>query len=97
MNKLVYALIFILISSNLFAQKILTGDKRLKAISVSPVVYLDDTIYNNSKPYCLMKEIILNEYHPDYSVKNMIGDELIYIKWDTKSGLLGEYVLTFKN
>ena len=96
MNKLVYALIFILISSNLFAQKILTGDKRLKAISVSPVVYLDDTIYNNSKPYCLMKEIILNEYHPDYSVKNMIGDELIYIKWDTKSGLLGEYVLTFK-
>ncbi len=96
MNKLFYSFIFILISSNLFAQKILTGDKRLKAISAEPVVYLDDTIYSKAKPYALMKQIKVNEYHPDCSVKNMRGEELIYIKWDTKSGMLGAYVLTFK-
>lgn len=96
MNKLFYSFIFILISTNLFAQKILTGDKRLKAISADPVVYLDDTIYSKAKPYCLMKQIKVNEYHPDCSVKNMRGEELIYIKWDTKSGMLGAYVLTFK-
>lgn len=86
----------ILISSNLFAQKILTGEKRLKAISAAPVVYLDDTIYSKAKPYCLMKEIKVNEYHPDCALKNMRGEELIYIKWDTKSSLMGTYVLTFK-
>ena len=96
MKKIVYSFILILISTNLFAQKILTGEKRLKAISAQPVVYLDDTIYSKAKPYCLMKQIKVNEYHTDCSVKNMRGEELIYIKWDTKSSLMGAYVLTFK-
>jgi len=96
MKKIFYSFVLILISTNLFAQKILTGDKRLKAISAVPVVYLDDTIYSKAKPYCLMKQIKVNEYHPDCSLKNMRGEELIYIKWDTKSGMMGAYVLTFK-
>ncbi len=91
-----YLIIFVFANTNLFAQKILTGEKRLKAISAAPVVYLDDTIYSKAKPYCLMKQIKVNEYHPDCSIKNMRGEELIYIKWDTKSTLMGAYVLTFK-
>lgn len=96
MKKIFYLFILVFTTSNLFAQKILTGEKRLKAISAEPVVYLDDTIYSKAKPYCLMKQIKVNEYHPDCSVKNMRGEELIYIKWDTKSSLMGAYVVTFK-
>ncbi len=96
MKKIFYFLVLVLTTTNLFAQKILTGDKRLKAISAEPVVYLDDTIYSKANPYCLMKQIKVNEYHPDCSIKNMRGEELIYIKWDTKSNLMGAYVLTFK-
>lgn len=96
MNKLIYTFVFLTLTLNVFAQKQLTGEKRFKAINADPVVYLDDTVYSKGTPYCIMKEIKVNEYHPDYSVKNLRNEELIYIKWDTKSGVLGSYVLTFK-
>ncbi len=95
MKKLIYSILLVFISANLFAQKTLTGEKRLKAVNADPVVYLDDTVYSKGTPYCLMKEIKVNEYHPDYSVKNIRGEELIYIKWDTKISLMGAYVFKF--
>lgn len=95
-KKIFFSIALVLIATNLFAQKMLTGDKRAKAIIAKPVVYMDDTVYSKGTPYCLMKEIKLNDFHPDYSVKNMRGEELIYISWDTKSGVMGAYILKFK-
>lgn len=61
------------------------------------VIYIDGIVYQGGKPYCKMKEININEFHPDYSIRNLNDEELMYVKFNAlATGLgAGSYQLIF--
>lgn len=84
--------------STLFAQQRCDPKKHNKAINAAPIVLHDDTLYNYGKPYAIMKEFKVDPNHPDYSVRNLNNDELIYIKYEVPTGIgsFGSYRVKFK-
>ena len=96
MIKKIFFLTVILLSFHiLYGQNQISSKKRLNLISAAPVVYLWDTIYSNAKHYCVMKELKLNEYHLDFIVQNLLGENCLYIRYDKAVVLGGHYNVRF--
>lgn len=95
MKKIFLFFFLFLVSEQLYAQKQISAKKRFQLISAAPVVYLWDTIYSKAKPYCIMKELKVNEYHPDFIIQNLLGENCLYIRYDKAMVLGGHYNVRF--
>lgn len=98
MRSFLFTLSILLLASAAFAQQRCDPKKHNKAINASPIVLHDDTLYSYGKPYAIMKEMAADPNHPDYSIRNLNNDEIIFIKYEVPSGIgsFGSYRVKFK-
>ncbi len=91
----------LLVKNGLVKDGIVPPAQELKMLDLfsneNEVIYLNDMLYHGGKPYCKMKEINVTEFHPDYSIRNMNDEELMYVKFNSLvTGLgAGSYQLMF--
>lgn len=66
-----------------------------KRIQSKPFVVVNDTLFHNGKAYCIMKEFVQDQYHPDYSIRSLDNRELVYIQYATTVASFGAYHVRF--